>query len=537
MNRVLSINRRPCENGRNERINIMCKHRQALFAALALAAGSLAAALASAGAEESSAPSRAKPDARLRRYIYVLNPDGSHVAREGWPGGPKEDGIVVLDIDNGCSYVRRIPLPCLAGAYGGHGGRGIAGHTGAKRLFYTFMLINERTLRQKEQPPAGGADAQKRFAPTSLPGASHPVIGCVDVETDRVLWEVYPNEWAEAKAKAQGANPKGPFGAGNPAVTLDGKKLYVPPEWTGGYVTLALDAETGKLLAVVPTGGTGCGNAIMSPDGKFCYASGHWSKIDTATDKLVEYSTVMDAGTGEPVRRRKSSHFIIDASGQRMYLTHDGAKGTGGCGVAAVVCSTETGAVLHEVAMPETGGFEFFRGKIVSHEGSFTPCGKRFWTQGMEWHGGAPILGNPLVVDNPVEWRQGVPILVDHPAPGSIKWVGEWDLTTDPPTLRKYIATRSPGHCHAHVLVTREGDLVLTGNGYALDTATGKIKHAWKDKDGKWFQGTKFMQVNFRDGQVDWVGQRHGTGWLYKVPALSERGAGGGPVAGAAAGK
>jgi hypothetical protein len=71
--------------------------------------------------------------------------------------------------------------------------------------------------------------------------------------------------------------------------------------------------------------------------------------------------------------------------------------------------------------------------------------------------------------------------------------------------------------------VTREGDLVLTGDGYALDAATGKHKGTWKDEDGKWFQGTKFMQVNFRDGQVDWVGQRHGTGWLYHVPALSER--------------
>ena len=114
------------------------------------------------------------------------------------------------------------------------------------------------------------------------------------------------------------------------------------------------------------------------------------------------------------------------------------------------------------------------------------------------------------------------PQVVDNPGPGSIKWVSEWDITTDPPSLVRMIATRSNGHSHAHALVTREGDLLLTGNGYALDTATGKIKHTWQDADGKWFQGTKFMQVNFRGGKVDWVGQRHGTGWLYHVPALSE---------------
>ena len=197
-----------------------------------------------------------------------------------------------------------------------------------------------------------------------------------------------------------------------------------------------------------------------------------------------------------------------------MYVTcvqHDGIKGYDGC--PAVICATSDGKVLAVPRVPDTPPLNYFMGPL-SHEGSFTPCGRRFWTQAMaEYFKAAPppeLFQHPQVVDNP------------EPKNGSIKWVSEWDITTDPPSLVRMIATRSPGHSHAHALVTREGDLLLTGNGYAIDTVTGKIKHAWKDAQGKWFQGTKFLQVNFRDGKVDWVGHRHGTGWLYKVPALSE---------------
>jgi hypothetical protein len=176
-----------------------------------------------------------------------------------------------------------------------------------------------------------------------------------------------------------------------------------------------------------------------------------------------------------------------------------------------VICSTSDGKVLAVPRVPHAPPLDYFMGPL-SHEGSFTPCGRRFWTQAMaEYFKSEP----------PSELFQH-PQVVDNPGHGSVKWVNDWDITADPPSLVRMIATRSGGHSHAHALVTREGDLLLTGNGYALDTETGEVKHTWQNKDGKWFQGTKFMQVNLRDGKVDWVGQRHGTGWLYRVPALSD---------------
>jgi hypothetical protein len=437
----------------------------------ALRAVALAASLATLRPDATLAED-AGPDRGRRRYIYSLHPDGSHHYNMGTDrNGP---GIIVLDIDRGCTWVRCIPLPCLAQGIGGHGGRGIIGHTATRRIYYTFMLSNERTGK-----------------------GNHGVVGGLDVETDRVLWETYLDEIPEVKGHR--------LGAGNPAVTPDGKRLYVPPEWTGGKETTVLDASNGKWIAFVPTGGNGCGNAMISPDGHYVYASGGWMKISAKTD-----TPVSDPATGKPLAFPRSSHFIIDATGERMYLTCDGAKTHGGGGVPAVICSTATGEVLAVPRVPRTPPLDYFLYSHLSHEGSFTPCGRRFWTQAMAWKPAPPpdLFQHPQVVDNP--------------GPGSIKWVSEWDITADPPSLVRMIATRSPGHSHAHALVTREGDLLLTGNGYALDTETGKIKHAWKDKDGKWFQGTKFMQVNFRDGHAHWVGQRHGTGWLYKVPALSE---------------
>jgi DNA-binding beta-propeller fold protein YncE len=352
------------------------------------------------------------------------------------------------------------------------------------------MLSNEKT-------------AQLNATLGPKPPGNHPVVGCLDVETDRVIWERYLYEFPEAKGRK--------LGAGQAAITPDGRKLYVPPEWTGGNETTVLDASNGNLIAFVPTGGNGCGNAMMSPDGKFAYASGGWSKISTETDTLV-----LDSASGRPLAfPRRSSHFMINATGDRMFLTCDGIKKKEEGGAPAIICSTADGAVLATPRVTADPPLGYFRLAQLSHEISFTPCGRYVWTQAMaEWFKEAPppeLFQHPQVVDNP------------EPKNGSIKWVSEWDIATDPPALVRMIATRSNGHSHAHALVTREGDLLLTGNGYALDTATGKIKHSWRNKDGKWFQGTKFMQVNFRDGKVDWVGQRHGTGWLYKVPALSAK--------------
>ena len=456
----------------------MSKHRRVFFAALALSVGSLTASLALA-AELPPGPSGAKPDAGLRRYIYAACPDGSQPSSSG-------RGIVVLDIDAGCAYVKTIVTPALSercgGAGGGDGVRGIVGHTATKRLWYTFK--------------------GHRWGVA--------VVGCLDLQTEKPLWEIA----IDKDEKSQGHR----VGSGNPAITPDGKKLYVPPEWGVGQETTVLHAENGGILAFVDTGGNGCGNAIMSSDGKYVYSSQDATRIETATDRIAwrePGGTAVNEREAAASKKRHvrgpaagHSHYVLDATGQRMFGTYELRSD------AAIIYDAASGRILDRLAFPAQSPLAYFGRGGLWHEGSFGPSGDRFWIMSMDnAFGSLPLPGDDLLAH---------PQVVDTGGTGSMKIVAEWDLAQTPAALVKAIIIRSPGHSHAHALVTREGDLLLTGNGYALDTATGKIKHAWKDKDGKWFQGTKFMQVNFRDGKVDWVGQRHGTGWLYKVPSLSE---------------
>jgi hypothetical protein len=403
----------------------------------------------------------------LRRYIYAACPDGSQ------PIGPKDldQGIIVLDIDAGCKYVKTLTTPAFAeavhGAAGGRGVRGLCGHTATKRLYYTF-----------KGHPMGVA-----------------IVGCIDLETEKLVWEFDLAKDDKARDHR--------VGAGQPAITPDGKKLYVPPEWGVGVETTVLNAEDGRILAFVNTGGNGCGNAVMSPDGKHVYASAHATRIDTATDQIAWGAPSGKSPRGPAARH---SHYMMDATGGRIFGTYEVS-----IGIAAVVYAADTGEILDRLSPPDSGPLAFFRACGLGHEASFTPSGDRLWIQAMEFKNPEPpadLLSHPHVVDTGGR--------------GPIKWVTEWDVSKIPAVLLKAVATRSPGHSHAHALVTREGDLVLTGNGYALDVATGRLKATWQDKQGRWFQCTKFAQVNVRDGKIDWVGQRHGTGWLYRTPSLSE---------------
>ena len=444
-------------------------------------------------------PSAPKAQQGLQRYIYAALPDGSQHCIGGTRGKePEIQGIVVLDIDDGCRYIKTITTPAFAefragflGEAPGHPGlvlpfqggiRGICGHTGTRRLWYTF-----------KGHPWGSRDKAYRDCAG--------VLGCLDVETGKPLWEV--TLFLDEDEKS----PKHRVGCGELAVTPDGKKLYVTNE-NPGSVSTVWDAATGRLLATLPTGSGGvCGNAIMSPDGKVVYIGHGAQKVDTATDKIVAPKNWCESpGAG--------AHFSLDATGKRLYATWDVV----GRDCSCLVFSTETGKVLDRFVPPETGPLSrssFKGGLSRTHEGSFTPGGDRFWLCDM---GGSiprdlvsqfPRLFQ--VADGAGEGRRGGKLMT------------EWDVSKTPATLVRAIEVRSPGHCHAHALVTREGDLLLTGNGYALDVATGEVKGIWKDENGKWFQCTKFLQVNFRDGKVDWVGQRHGAGWLYDVPALSEK--------------
>src|SRR4026209_2032743 len=125
------------------------------------------------------------------RYLYLSMPDGAQ--KEGRSDPP---GVLVFDIDNGHKFVRRIEVPVFF-----EGLSGFAGNVKTHRVY--FSSTNRR-------------------------------LGAFDLETEKVVWE----KTYEA-------------GCDRSAITLDGKKIYVPTGWwysgpDSGY--LIVNAENGELI-------------------------------------------------------------------------------------------------------------------------------------------------------------------------------------------------------------------------------------------------------------------------------------------------
>src|SRR3954469_12454653 len=114
-------------------------------------------------------PERSPDQSTEKHLLYLTSPDG---AQRGGSG----NGILIFDIDHGHSFVRRIEIPSMSG-----GVRGVCASAATKKLYYT---------------------------------TSKKLLGCLDLLTDRILWEKTYD-----------------MGCDRPAITPDGKTLYVPSGW------------------------------------------------------------------------------------------------------------------------------------------------------------------------------------------------------------------------------------------------------------------------------------------------------------------
>ena len=143
----------------------------------------------------------------VTRYLYMSSPDAAQK-------GNDFSGILVFDIDNGHKLIRRINLPIFS-----EGLRGFAGNLKMHRVY--FSSTNRR-------------------------------LGAFDLETEKVVWE----KTYEA-------------GCDRSAITMDGKKLYVPTGWwysgdDSGF--LIVNADNGELIKRVNVGPQ-AHNSIVSLDG------------------------------------------------------------------------------------------------------------------------------------------------------------------------------------------------------------------------------------------------------------------------------
>jgi hypothetical protein len=121
-----------------------------------------------------------EPEQPLRRYLYLNMKDSSICPPIAMGSGDSQGGILVLDMDRGMRFVKRIGSdlmrngPCRVSS--GPGARWMHGSAVTDRLYYGYSEPGAQYLRGIH--PA-----------TPAPSNANAIIGCIDLRTDRVLWE------------------------------------------------------------------------------------------------------------------------------------------------------------------------------------------------------------------------------------------------------------------------------------------------------------------------------------------------------------
>jgi len=291
----------------------------AAITAICLCAPAIRAQAGDPGALQCSSRVLRATTARLQRYVYCVQPDGS---TSGGPGS--RNGILVLDIDRHFCFVKRIVTPMVAkvrqGVSGGAGMRGIAVCRETGRLFYSW--------HQGGKPGDDGA-------------------GCIDLKTDEVVWE---RAYDFPCARIQ--------------VSIDGKTLFMPCHWTDRKARSfrTIDAATGKPGRACHTGTTWPKHPfIVHPDGRRLFYPG--ACLDLRTGRLLWSERKVFKG---------NMHIVMDHTGTRLYTgRHRDAES-----VATWILDAASGEVVSKVPIDKQRHPDL-RG--ISEVVAFEPGGGRFW--------------------------------------------------------------------------------------------------------------------------------------------------------------
>ena len=333
-----------------------------------------------------------------KRYLYLSMPDGSQ--KEGRSDPP---GILIFDIDNGHKFVRRINVPIFS-----EGLRGFAGNLKTHRVYF---------------------------------GSTNRRLGAFDLETEKVVWE----KTYEA-------------GCDRSAITMDGKKIYVPTGWwysgpDSGY--LIVNAENGELIKRVNVG-TQAHNSIVSLDGKRMYlgTTTMLSIFDTATDRLIRQ--IKDVG------ERGIFPYTMDSRQKIGYVCL-------GDHIGFDVVDLQAGKALHRV---------FAGDKQIPHRThgvALTPDETELWISDQ--------IGQKLFI---------------------------YDATKMPPVPKGHVELSQGGH--GWVCFSLDGRYAWSHAPEVFDVKTKKLVATLKDEHGNRVSGSKYIEVHFRDGKVVQMGNEFGLG-------------------------
>jgi hypothetical protein len=333
-----------------------------------------------------------------KRYLYLSMPDASQ--KEGRSDPP---GILVFDIDDGHKFVRRIEVPSFS-----EGLRGFAGSLKTHRVYF---------------------------------GTTNRRLGAFDLETEKVVWE----KTYEA-------------GCDRSAITLDGKKLYVPTGWWysgDDSGMLIVNAENGDLIKKINVGPQ-AHNSIVSLNGRWLYLGTRTmlSIFDTGTDRLIRQ--IKDVG------ERGIFPYTMDSRNKIGYICL-------GDHVGFDVVDLQAGKVLHRV-LAGTGPI-----KHRTHGAALTPDETELWISDQ--------VGQKLFI---------------------------FDATKMPPTPKGHVELSQGGH--GWVCFSLDGKYAWSHAPEVFDAKTKKLVATLKDERGKPVSGSKYVEIHFREGKVVQMSNEFGLG-------------------------
>jgi len=417
--------------------------------------------------------------ALLRRLLYVCLLDSS----ESTGGGST---VAVLDIDDDHRCIKEITSPamktCKRGRSSVGGLRGVGANPTTDRFYYVLWHGNPKALFGPDWTSTLGNIGQKS---KSGKGGFY-VLGCIDLRTDAVVWEV--------------ETP----GLGEPGITWDGSRIFVGPQGMGTYnkesgCWWVLDGETGKVIKTLKSGGMY--KIWTGDDGRYVYAP-TWTRSKLFGPGLIrcnvetyECEAVQGFDVKKPVGASTAGLGRLFGIGFFMHFRNRYSYD-------AALTKSRGAKLFHPIpGAPEGQVFEL---GVTHHAG----------IQRLDWRTGAITLipFDPRLL--PAEWRTDKQAALKglgaaypphetldatrlYYSSGYDAGVHVYDNTVEPP---RHIAHWGHGTGRGNksgVWNSHLGDIVWTADYNHFDARTGKHLGPWRNLKGKPIRSTKFIEIHF----------------------------------------
>jgi hypothetical protein len=254
-------------------------------------------------------------------------------------------------------------------------------------------------------------------------------------------------------------------GVDRASVTPDGKKLYAPTGWwwrgtNSGF--LVLNPANGEVINRL-SAGPQAHNSIISLDGQFAYLgteTNFWV-YRTKDDSLVKnFDDVGESGVFP---------FTIDSRNRTAYVCL-------GKHVGFDVLDLHKGKVLHRVMATDPANGQSIAHR--THGAGLTPDERELW----------------------ISDQDGKKLFIFDAAKMPPKQIGHVDLSAGG---------------HGWITFSLDGRYAWCHTPDVIDVKARKVVARLKDENGQLVSGSKFIEVQFRDGKVVNMGDQFGLGRAY----------------------